>query len=133
MVLKNQKLIQLDQINSNGRIYSTELLKDALAKIDGPLLGQLEHPDSTEVMTKNATHVIYNLRIEGKTVVGDIKIIGNTKAVKLLKATLSTKVFRPRGTGCLDKHSNVYNYTLLGFDAVDSSTDPWLSEKTNLL
>lgn len=66
--------------NKNGRIYPEHILRQqAIAYEDviksGSAIGEAEHPESTIINTSRVSHRITKIWWEGKTLVGEIKII----------------------------------------------------------
>jgi hypothetical protein len=70
-----------DKPNANHRIYPYDTLYEQVEKyIAGPIkenraLGELDHPESSVINLKNASHNIVRLWWEGKDLYGDIEIL----------------------------------------------------------
>ena len=138
LIVRNIPCTLLDRENQNGRIYSTEVLQEALEKAK-PLLEQKqllsqadEHPESSFVAPSHASHVIINayikpnvlLEVDGEQERDNVLFMDweilNTQEGKNLRAlfeaecSIGTSI---RGLG--DMHgSYVENYDLLGCDCV---------------
>ena len=70
-----------EEFNHNGRRYPFEVLKREVDKyIDGPIaenraLGELDHPESSVINLKNASHNIKSLYWDGNDLMGRIEIL----------------------------------------------------------
>ena len=70
-----------EEFNHNGRRYPYEILKKEVDKyIDGPIaenraLGELDHPESSVINLKNASHNIKKLWWDGNDLMGKIEIL----------------------------------------------------------
>ena len=70
-----------EEINHNGRRYPFEILKREVDKyIAGPIaenraLGELDHPESSVINLKNASHNIKELHFDGNDLMGSIEIL----------------------------------------------------------
>ena len=138
LIIKNIPCTLLDRENQNGRIYSTEVLQEALEKAK-PLFAQKqllsqadEHPESSFVAPTHASHVVINayikpdvlLEVDGERERDNVLFMDweilNTEEGKNLRAlfeaecSIGTSI---RGLG--DMRGNmVENYDLLGCDCV---------------
>lgn len=138
LIIKNIPCTLLDRENQNGRIYSTEVLQEALQKAkpqfaQKQLLSQAdEHPESSFVAPTHASHVVINayikpnvlLEVDGEQERDNVLFMDweilNTEEGKNLRAlfeaecSIGTSI---RGLG--DMNGNmVENYDLLGCDCV---------------
>ena len=138
LIIKNIPCTLLDRENQNGRIYSTEVLQEALKKAkplfeQKQLLSQAdEHPESSFVAPTHASHVVINayikpnvlLEVDGERETDNVLFMDweilNTEEGKNLRAlfeaecSIGTSI---RGLG--DMRGNmVENYDLLGCDCV---------------
>ena len=114
------QLMRLNHLNKNGRIYSSEVLKDFL---DNEYYGGIGFPQNTIVDLGRVSHKIYDLRIEEDILVGEVEIL-STPNGEILKSMLSEIVFRPRGIGNINGQSKqVENFQLLSFDAIPKDQD----------
>lgn len=70
-----------EEFNHNGRRYPFEVLKREVDKyIDGPIaenraLGELDHPESSVINLKNASHNIKKLWWDGNDLMGKIEVL----------------------------------------------------------
>ena len=138
LIVRNIPCTLLDRENQNGRIYSTEVLQEAIEKAkplfeQKQLLSQAdEHPESSFVAPTHASHTIINayikpnvlLEVDGEQERDNVLFMDweilNTQEGKNLRAlfeaecSIGTSI---RGLG--DMHgSYVENYDLLGCDCV---------------
>lgn len=86
-----------DRPNANKRIYPYDTLYSQVEKyIDGPIrenraLGELDHPESSIINLKNASHNIVKLWWEGKSLYGDIEILP-TPSGNIVKALFENNI-----------------------------------------
>lgn len=78
-----------DAENGNGRVYPEDILRREVKnymKIVGEnrALGELDHPDSSVVELKNASHIVTEIEMRGKDVIGKVKVL-DTPAGRILK------------------------------------------------
>ena len=92
--------------NGNGRIYPLPILEREVENYqklvrEGRAVGELDHPDSSVVELKNASHIVTEIKMDGDDVVGKIKILetpaGKT-AIGLLKGGVKLGI-SSRGLG----------------------------------
>jgi hypothetical protein len=72
--------MQSDQQNRNGRIYPLAVMEKELGRYQQMIaekrsLGELGHPDNPSINLNQVSHLITNLRFEGKDVIGRAKIL----------------------------------------------------------
>ena len=85
-----------EEKNQNGRIYDQKLLEREVNRLqpmieERRLVGELDHPTDEVVHLTNASHLITNLTMEGKEVIGEIEILG-TPAGKVLEELVKAGV-----------------------------------------
>ena len=93
--------------NQNGRIYKREILEQEVqnyienfVKV-GNAYGELDHPESTIVSLKNASHVVKDLWWDGDDLMGKVELL-NTPSGNIVKEILRgghTIGISSRGTG----------------------------------
>lgn len=123
-----------DEANNNQRIYPHKVLDNAVKSLNEAikerrLVGELDHPTYEMVKLSNASHLITNLWMEGKDVIGEAEILP-TPAGKVVEGLIQGGVkigISSRGMGTLSESGNVKtvneDYKLLTFDIVaDPST-----------
>ena len=97
--------------NQNGRVYSKRILErecknytENFIKV-GNAYGELDHPDSSIVSLKNASHVIKELWWKGNDLFGKIQLL-NTPSGNIVKEIIKdghTIGISSRGTGSVEK------------------------------
>lgn len=81
-------LQRADARNGNGRIYPFQVLKREVENYkklvkEKRSLGELDHPESSVVNLKNASHLVTEIWWEGKDVMGKVKILNTTSGKEL--------------------------------------------------
>ena len=114
----------LDIPNKNGRIYTKECMKKAIADTkklieEKRFLGELEQPQYTDINLSNVSHMITDLRIEENKIVADIQVLKTPKGFLLQEMMDAKEIeFVQRGLGKIGKDNIVTDYTLIAIDAV---------------
>jgi hypothetical protein len=86
-----------EEFNHNGRRYPFEILKREVDKyIEGPInenraLGELDHPESSVINLKNASHNIKELYWDGNDLMGKIEVLP-TPSGNILKELFNNKI-----------------------------------------
>jgi len=86
-----------EEFNHNGRRYPFEILKREVDKyIEGPInenraLGELDHPESSVINLKNASHNIKDLYWDGNDLMGKIEVLP-TPSGNILKELFNNKI-----------------------------------------
>lgn len=125
--------MQCDMKNRNGRVYPQDILTKEVKRYNGEFvaknraMGELGHPEGPVVNLERVSHLIKNLKVEGKDVYGKAKIL-ETPMGKIAKNLLSEGcVFgvSSRGMGSLQEKNGV-NYVQDDFmlATVDIVADP---------
>lgn len=79
--------------NQNGRMYSVDVLKEAMERYDQKFIkrniafGEMDHPlkgGPPVVSMKNASHMITELKVDGDNIVGRAKVLKGTTAGDIL-------------------------------------------------
>jgi hypothetical protein len=137
-----------DEANSNRRVYPQKVLEGAIKSLNEAikerrLVGELDHPTYDMVKLSNASHLITNLWMEGKEVIGEAEILP-TPAGKVVQGLIEGGVkigISSRGMGTLsegkgDCKTVNEDFKLVTFDIVaDPSTRgayPALSESKQI-
>lgn len=123
-----------DAENGNGRVYPEDILRREVQnykKIVGEnrALGELDHPDSSVVELKNASHIVTEIEMRGKDVIGKVKVL-DTPAGRILKDLIRGGVklgISSRGLGSVKSNGGrnlvQEDFQLICFDFVsDPST-----------
>jgi hypothetical protein len=74
------RLQKADVRNGNGRVYPLNILKREVENYkklvnESRALGELDHPDSSVIELKNASHLITHIEMRGTEVIGKIKVL----------------------------------------------------------
>lgn len=97
--------------NQNGRVYSKKILERECKRYEenfikvGNAYGELDHPDSSVVSLKNASHVVKELWWKGNDLYGKIQLL-NTPSGNIVKEIIKdghTIGISSRGTGSVEK------------------------------
>ncbi len=100
-----------DSENQNDRIYPLDILKreaERYSKIfiaEKRAYGELDHPDSSIVEAKNASHTVEKLWWKGKDLMGDLEVL-DTPAGNIVKSILKagkTLGISSRGLGSVNQ------------------------------
>ena len=140
LIVRNIPATIADRKNQNGRIYTTEILQEAIKNANFQLKAKWlysqasEHPEGSYVVPTHASHVVINAYIkknvkvfvEGKTERHNVMFMDweilNTEEGKNLKALILQETACPtsiRGLGDMEGEY-VTNYELLGCDVVSN-------------
>ena len=89
-------LQQADAINGNGRTYPFDTLSREVQKYkqivkERRALGELDHPDDSVINLKNASHLVTEIWMDGKKVMGKLRVL-NTPSGNTLKALVNNGV-----------------------------------------
>lgn len=93
--------------NQNGRVYKKSILEREVNRFleefvkNGNAFGELDHPESSIVSLKNASHVIKDLWWEGNDLLGKVELL-NTPSGNIVKEIVKagyTVGISSRGTG----------------------------------
>ena len=83
------RLQRADAKNGNGRIYPRKVLEREVQNYkklvqEARALGGLDHPDSSVIELKNASHIVTHIEMKGDEVIGKLKVL-DTPAGKIAK------------------------------------------------
>lgn len=120
--------------NANGRIYPTNVLRQAVEEIQEDItsrrvLGEFDHPPDAKIHLDRVSHLITKLWMEGDTVYGECEVLENTIHGKQLKALFEANVnvgISSRGVGDMETtihegeeyYQVLPGYTFVTFDIV---------------
>jgi hypothetical protein len=128
-------LQKADTLNQNGRIYPRAILERELLNYqkfikESRALGECDHPDSSVVELKNASHIIREAHMEGDAVVGSVELL-DTPSGKILQSLVSSGVtlgISSRGVGSTknqgDNQVVQEDFQLICFDMVSEPSTP---------
>jgi hypothetical protein len=122
--------------NGNGRKYPTGVLEREMKNYDMLIkqrraFGELDHPDTSVVDLKNASHMVTRYWMDGDTVMGAIKIL-DTPCGEIVKGIVKSGGqvgISSRGLGSVVNESNgtsivQEDFTLICFDIVADPSTP---------
>ena len=83
------RLQKADTKNGNGRIYPKKVLEREVQNYkklvqEARALGELDHPDSSVIELKNASHIVTHIEMRNDEVIGKLKVL-DTPAGKIAK------------------------------------------------
>ena len=130
------KLQEAEVKNGNGRVYPKEVLeREAEKYIAGPIksntaLGELDHPESSVVNLRNASHNIVRIWWEGNDLMGELELL-NTPSGKIAQEIISAKIplgISSRGMGSVKQMGETVevqdDFELLCWDLVSVPSTP---------
>ena len=129
------KLQEADCENGNQRQYPMAILEREVQKYkelvqDHRALGELDHPDSSIINLVNVSHMITEVWMDGKTVMGKCKVL-DTPAGQILRALVESGVkigISSRGMGSVTERMGKTivedDFQLISFDIVSEPSTP---------
>lgn len=135
-ILMKGILQKADTLNQNGRIYPLAVLDREVRNyqkfiLEKRALGELDHPDSSVVNLKNASHVVTEAYVENGTVYGTVEILDKTPSGAILKGLIESGVklgISSRGVGSTRKQGDYYvvqdDFQLICWDFVSEPSTP---------
>ena len=129
------KLQESDVQNGNGRVYPHKVLMREVENYkklvkEKRALGELDHPDDSVINLKNASHMVTDIWMEDKAVMGKVKVL-NTDAGKTLRALVEDGVklgISSRGMGSVSEGAGKVivqeDFQLICFDFVSEPSTP---------
>ena len=129
------KLQEADVQNGNGRVYPHKVLMREVENYkklvkENRALGELDHPDDSVINLKNASHMVTDIWMEDKAVMGKVKVL-NTPSGQVLKSLVESGVklgISSRGMGSVSEGAgNVVvqeDFQLICFDFVSEPSTP---------
>lgn len=128
-------LQKAETLNQNGRVYPRSILEREIRNYqkfikENRALGELDHPDSSVVELKNASHNIKEAYMEGNVVYGTVEIL-NTPSGKILQSLVESGVtlgISSRGVGSTRSEGNMQivqdDFQLICWDFVSEPSTP---------
>ena len=122
-------------LNQNGRVYPTEILQREVRNYqkfiaENRALGELDHPDSSVVELKNASHIVREAYMDGDICYGSVEIL-DTPSGKILKSLVDSGVtlgISSRGVGSTRKEGDYQvvqdDFQLICWDFVTEPSTP---------
>ena len=123
------RLQKADAKNGNGRVYPKRTLQREVENYkklvqEKRALGELDHPDSSVIELKNASHIVTHIEMKGDEVVGKLRLL-DTPAGRIAKDLIRGGVklgVSSRGLGSTKEQSGVTmvqdDFQLICFDLV---------------
>ena len=128
-------LQKANTLNQNGRIYPIEILEREVRNYqkfiaENRALGELDHPDSSVVELKNASHIVREAYMDGDILYGTVEIL-DTPSGKILKSLVDTGVtlgISSRGVGSTKREGDYQvvqdDFQLICWDFVSEPSTP---------
>lgn len=133
------KLQEADSKNGNGRVYPRKILEREVQKYqaliaDNSAVGELSHPDNSEIDPNNISHKIVRMFWQGNDVLGIVQVLKGHPKGTMLEALYNNNVkfgFSSRALGSLKENVNgtgpdivQEDLDLICFDAVINPSAP---------
>lgn len=128
-------LQKANTLNQNGRVYPMDLLEREVRNYqkfiaENRALGELDHPDSSVVELKNASHIVREAYMQGDVCYGTVEIL-DTPSGKILKSLVDSGVtlgISSRGVGSTRKEGDYQvvqdDFQLICWDFVTEPSTP---------
>lgn len=128
-------LQKADTLNQNGRVYPTSVLEREIRNyqkfiIENRALGEIDHPDTSVVNLKNASHIIREAYIQSGIVYGTVEVL-NTPSGMILQSLIESGVklgISSRGVGTTKKQGDYQivqdDFQLICWDFVSEPSTP---------
>lgn len=122
-------------LNQNGRIYPTSILQREIQNYqkliqENRALGECDHPESSVVELKNASHIVREAKMQGEDVYGVIEIL-DTPSGKIIQSLIESGVtlgISSRGVGSTKRQGDTQivqdDFQLICFDMVSEPSTP---------
>jgi len=122
-------------LNQNGRVYPTSILSREIMNYqklieENRALGECDHPESSVVELKNASHIVREARMKGDDVYGVIEIL-DTPSGKIIQSLIESGVtlgISSRGVGSTKRKGDTQvvqdDFQLICFDMVSEPSTP---------
>jgi hypothetical protein len=128
-------LQKADTLNQNGRIYPQTILEREVRNYqkfikENRALGECDHPDTSVVELKNASHIVREAYMEGKTCYGLVELL-DTPSGKILQSLVESGVtlgISSRGVGSTKREGDYDvvqdDFQLICWDFVSEPSTP---------
>jgi hypothetical protein len=128
-------LQKADTLNQNGRVYPRVILEREIRNYqkfiaENRALGECDHPDSSVVELKNASHIIREAYMDGDTVYGTVELL-DTPAGQILQSLVEAGVtlgISSRGVGSTKRAGDTDvvqdDFQLICWDFVSEPSTP---------
>jgi hypothetical protein len=134
-ILMKGVLQKADTLNQNKRIYPSAILTREVRNYqkfiaENRALGECDHPQTSVVELKNASHIIREAHMEGDVVYGTVELL-NTPAGKILQSLVESGVtlgISSRGVGSTKRDGDYdivqEDFQLICWDFVSEPSTP---------
>ena len=128
-------LQKADTLNQNGRVYPRVILEREVRNYqkfiaENRALGECDHPDSSVVELKNASHIIREAYMDGDVCYGVVELL-NTPSGKILQSLVESGVtlgISSRGVGSTKRKGDIDvvqdDFQLICWDFVSEPSTP---------
>lgn len=128
-------LQKANTLNQNGRVYPLDILEREVRNYqkfiaENRALGELDHPDSSVVELKNASHIVREAYMQGDICYGTVEIL-DTPSGKILKSLVDSGVtlgISSRGVGSTKREGDYQvvqeDFQLICWDFVTEPSTP---------
>lgn len=128
-------LQKADTLNQNGRIYPQVILEREVRNYqkfikENRALGECDHPDTSVVELKNASHIVREAYMDGKTCYGLVELL-DTPSGKILQSLVESGVtlgISSRGVGSTKREGDYDvvqdDFQLICWDFVSEPSTP---------
>ena len=129
------KIQEGDRKNGNGRIYPTNILEREINNYkqvvrDKRALGELDHPESSIINLNNVSHMVLDVWMDGKAVMGKLKVL-DTPSGRILRSLIEGGAqlgISSRGLGSVQERNGQTmvqdDFQLICFDMVSDPSTP---------
>ena len=129
------KLQEADVQNGNGRVYPYKVLTREVANYkklvkEKRALGELDHPDDSIINLKNASHMVTDVWMDNKNVMGKVKVL-DTPSGNILRGLVNSGAqlgISSRGMGSVSEAQGQTivedDFQLICFDFVSEPSTP---------
>lgn len=128
-------LQKADTLNQNGRVYPLEILQREVRNYqkfinENRALGECDHPETSVVELKNASHIVREAYMEGKVCLGTVELL-DTPSGKILQSLVESGVtlgISSRGVGSTKRDGDYDvvqdDFQLICWDFVSEPSTP---------
>ena len=129
------KIQEGDRKIGNGRIYPAKILEREVENYrkvveQNRALGELDHPESSIINLNNVSHMVVDVWMDGKTVMGKLKVL-DTPSGNILKSLIEGGAqlgISSRGLGSVNQRAGETvvqdDFQLICFDIVSDPSTP---------
>ena len=134
-IILNGVLQKSDALNQNGRIYPKAILEREIRNYqkfikENRALGECDHPDSSVVNLKNASHIVREAHMDGDVCYGSVELL-DTPSGKILQSLVESGVtlgISSRGVGSTKREGDFQivqdDFQLICWDFVSEPSTP---------